>query len=120
MRDLLESASRIEAGSELVGEGLVVNEAVCSCRVDSLLVEALGIKGAAFDAGDLRSYQCDPGLEILRAILRPERQLLMMFSQGLQMLLLRPVRPDFRLRQGFGGQVGSAIRSCRIGYGSSR
>ena len=54
MRDLLESASRIEAGGELVGEGLVVNEAVCSCRVDSLLVEALGIKGAALDAGDLR------------------------------------------------------------------
>ena len=54
-----------------------------------MLVEALGIKGPAFDAGDLGGYQRGPGFEILRAVLRPERKLLLMFSQNLQMLPLR-------------------------------
>ena len=71
MRDLLETACRVEARSEFVGERLIMDKAVCVRRADRLLVEALGIKLAAFDACDLGAHQRGAVFEILRAILRP-------------------------------------------------
>ena len=76
MRDFLEAARRVEARGELVGERLVVDKAVCAGRADGLFVEALGIELAAFDPGDLRADQRGAVLEILRAILRPDLELL--------------------------------------------
>ena len=55
--DLLEAARRVEARGKLVGERLVVDEAVRAGRADGLFVEALGVELAALDAGDLRADQ---------------------------------------------------------------
>src|SRR5262249_35897741 len=38
MRDLLETARTIKAGSQLAGDSLVLDEAICSCRKHSALV----------------------------------------------------------------------------------
>ena len=70
-----------------------MNKTVYVCRVDSLFVEALGINDPTFDAGNLGSHQRDTRFEILRAILRPERQLSVVFSQCLKVLTRRFVLP---------------------------
>src|SRR5712675_1898969 len=49
--DLLEPTRRIKARSQLVGERLVVDKAVCACRADGLFVKVHGIERAAFDPG---------------------------------------------------------------------
>src|SRR3984893_17971266 len=51
--DLLESARGIEAGSEFVGERLIVNKTIGARRADGLLVEALGVKLPAVETSDL-------------------------------------------------------------------
>src|ERR1700738_1134769 len=68
---LLEATGRIEAGSEFIGERLVVNKAVGAGRADGLFVEALGIELPAFDPRDLSADQRGAVLEIVRAIRRP-------------------------------------------------
>ena len=75
MRNFIEATRRIEARSELVGERLILDEAVGAGRPDGLLVEILGIQRTAFDPGDLRSDQCCAVLEVLRAIRRPDLEL---------------------------------------------
>ena len=85
--NLLEAARRIEAGSEFIGERLVVNKAVGARRADGLFVEALGVELAAFDAGNLGADQRGAVLEILRAIRRPELELLVMAATASHMLL---------------------------------
>ena len=94
MRDLLETACRVEARGELVGERLIVDKAVCARRADGLFVEVLGIELAAFDACDLCAYQRGAVFEILRAILRPYFELSVVSGQSLEMLLSsdRPLR----------------------------
>ena len=87
MRDLLETARRVEARGELVGERLVVDKAVCARRADGLFVKALGVELAAFDACDLGADQRGAVLEILRAILRPDFELPVVSGQSLEMLL---------------------------------
>ena len=62
-----------------------MNKAVVAGRADGLFVEALGIELAAFDAGDLGADQRGAVLEILRAVLRPDLELLVMGGQRLQM-----------------------------------
>src|SRR6195256_2885979 len=42
--NLIEAARRIEAGSEVIGERLLVHKAVVAARADGLFVEALGIE----------------------------------------------------------------------------
>src|SRR5262249_15703221 len=71
MRDLLESARGVEAGSQLVGERLVVDEAVCACRHDGALVEVHSIERASLDPGDLSADQRCTILEVLRTNCRP-------------------------------------------------
>ena len=75
---LLEAARRIEAGSEFIGERLVVNKAVCAGRVDGLFVETFGIELPALDPRKLGADQRGAVLEIVRAIRRPELELLVM------------------------------------------
>src|SRR6202011_611493 len=88
MRDLLETACRVEAPGELVSEGYIVDKAVCVRRADGLLVEAHGIEVAALNSRELGSDQCGAVLEILRTILRPYFELSMMFSQSFKMVPL--------------------------------
>src|SRR3979409_480054 len=85
--NLLEAARRIEAGSEFIGERLVVNKAVGAGRTDGLFVEALGIELLAFDPRDLGADQRGAVLEIVRAIRRPDLELLVMRSDSVQVLL---------------------------------
>src|SRR5580658_5629356 len=69
--DLLESARGIEAGSEFVGERLIVNKTVVARRADGLFVEALGIELPAVETSDFGGDQRRTVREILGAVLRP-------------------------------------------------
>ncbi|CAB3810405.1 hypothetical protein LMG28614_07270 [Paraburkholderia ultramafica] len=85
--NLLKTARRIEAGREFAGERLIVDKAMLLRRVDRLLVELLGVKHAAFDAGDLSPDQCGTVFEILRAIRCPYLELPVMPSQSVYVVL---------------------------------
>src|SRR5262249_11568587 len=63
MCDFVEATRRVKAGSQLVGERLVVDKAVRACRRDSALVEIHGLERASLDTGNLRAHQGDPVLE---------------------------------------------------------
>src|SRR5216683_4768111 len=86
MRKLFESTGRVEAGSEFIGERLIVNKAVCAGRADGLLVEVHRVNIAAVDASNLGADQRGAGFEILRAILRPYFELPVMGCESLDML----------------------------------
>src|SRR6202162_2795008 len=77
MRDLLETTCRIEVRGEFVGEGLIVDKTVCVRRADGLFVEAHGIEVAALNACYLRAYQRGAVFEILRAVPRPNVELVL-------------------------------------------
>src|SRR6202043_4111717 len=85
--NLLEATRRIEAGSEFIGERLVVNKAVCAGRADGLFVEAFGVEVPAFDPRDLGADERGAVLEILGTVLRPDFELSVMRSQTGNMLL---------------------------------
>src|SRR6516165_1020512 len=70
VRDLVETTRRVKAGSQFVGERLVVDKAVCACRHDGALVELHGLERASLDTGDLGADQRCTILEILRTIRR--------------------------------------------------
>src|SRR6266850_1446642 len=74
MRKLLEAARRVEARRKLVGERLVVNEAVRASRADGLFVEPLGVELAAFEACDLGGDQRRPVRKVLRTVVGPRLQ----------------------------------------------
>jgi len=99
--NLLEAARRIEAGSELIGERLVVNEAVCAGRANGLFVEALGIGAPGPRAAqsrrpparrDSRNY---PGNSAAQSW-----SCSWMRSEGVQVLLLVRWRGVRRMRRG--------------------
>src|SRR6267142_1555558 len=73
--NLIEAARRIEAGSEVIGERLLVHKAVVAGRADGLFVEALGIELPAFEASNLGADQRGAVLEIVQAILCPDFEL---------------------------------------------
>src|ERR1700716_2394524 len=56
--NLLEAMRRVEAGSQFIGERLIVNKAVCVSRADGLFVEAHRFNIAAVDPRDLGPDQC--------------------------------------------------------------
>src|SRR5215813_13819472 len=89
MCDLVEAARRVEAGSQLVGERLVVDEAVCACRRDGALVQIHGIERASLDAGNLGADQRCTILEVLRAIRRPGPKLPLMRAKCFSMFGVR-------------------------------
>src|SRR5260370_23104875 len=84
--DGLEAARRIEAGSEFIGERLIVNKAVGASRANGLFVKALGLQFPLFQTRELGANQCRPGCEPCRTVVCPDRYLLEMRCQRLQML----------------------------------
>src|SRR6516162_1379751 len=84
--DLLEAARRVKAGSQLVGECLVVDKVVCACRKDGLFVKVHGIGRAATNPGNLRTNQRSAVSKILRAVFRPDLELPVMCSDIVQVL----------------------------------
>ncbi len=55
--DGLEAACRVEPRGHLVGEALILNEAVLARQQDGLLVVAHGLEVPPFEAGDLSQHQ---------------------------------------------------------------
>ena len=71
VRDLVEASCRVEAGSNLVGNRLIVNKSVCVGRADGLFIKAFGVDQAAFYSCDFRTHECGTVFKIIRAMLRP-------------------------------------------------
>ncbi len=80
-RDRLKAAPRVKVGSQLLGQRLVLNEAVFLCRINGAFIELFRLEMTAFDAGQLRRHQELPILKVLGAGLRPEFQLLQVRSK---------------------------------------
>ena len=83
---LLESTRRIEARGELVGERLVVDEAIVASKANGVFIQTLGIELAAFEAGDLGADQRSAVFEIFRAVRCPHLELRVMDGQHLPTL----------------------------------
>src|SRR5262249_1973778 len=68
----------VEARGKLVGDRLLVDEAVYTGGADGRFVKLLGIERAIFDARDLSSDERGASLEVLRAVLGPLPDLAML------------------------------------------
>src|SRR5712692_8987105 len=79
--ELLETPCCVESRGEFVGDRLIVDKAVAARRADSLFVELFGLEHPAFKPSTLRADQDGAILKILRAMLRPYLQLLLVSSQ---------------------------------------
>src|SRR5271168_5123077 len=77
VRNRFEAERRIEISRKLVGESLVVNEAVVASRSNSLLVKTHGVGLAPFEARNLGAHQRCPICEILGTMSRPRLKLQM-------------------------------------------
>src|SRR5215470_7187658 len=124
MRNLLEATRRVKAGSQLVGERLVVDKAIGACRRDGSLVQVHGLERASFDTGNLSTDQRRTILKVLRAICCPGPKLLLVLpkcfsifgvrvgARGLAPCSARQrcIEVIFRLLQGKEGQR----RGCRV------
>src|SRR6202034_1461908 len=82
--DSLKAARCMEPRGQLIGESLVLDEAVLARQSNSLFVEAFCVETPIFDAGYLRRDQSIAILEILGAGLRPDFKLLVMLFQFCQ------------------------------------
>src|SRR6185312_10271619 len=69
IRDFLKPASCVVACSHFIGERLVVDEAACASRADSLIVEAHCVNVTAFDASNFGPDERLTITEIVGAIL---------------------------------------------------
>src|ERR1700730_18511268 len=74
-RKISDTARGVKALGVFVSDRLVVNKAFGAGRADRLLVETLSIELAAFDPGDLCADKRSAVLEILRAVPRPNVEL---------------------------------------------
>src|SRR5215510_3660421 len=88
IRDFVETACRVEARGELVGERLIVDKSVSVGRADGLFIKVLSVEQAALYSCDLSRYQCSTVFEILRAMLRPVFELPMVNCQSGKMVTL--------------------------------
>src|ERR1700676_259478 len=79
--DRIEAARRVEARGQLMGQALVLDEAVLACRADGLFVEALGVQFALFQTRDLAANTSRPVGECCRTVVCPDRYLLEMRCQ---------------------------------------
>ncbi len=84
MRDLDETAHRIEARSQFISQPFVLNKALSARRSDGLLVEPFGIQFSSLELGDLGAYQCGAILESLRTGLGPRDEPFVVFNQGVE------------------------------------
>ena len=69
--NLIEPARAIEGGSALIGDRLVVRQAVLAGRADGLFVEPLGVELAVAEARNFRAEQGRAARKVLRAVLGP-------------------------------------------------
>jgi hypothetical protein len=76
--DGLETARRVEARGQLMGQALVLDEAVLASRANGLFVEALGLQLPLFQTHQLGANQCRPVCERCRTVVCPDRYLLEM------------------------------------------
>ena len=68
---LLEAARPVESGCALVRDRLIVRERVGPRRLNSLLIEALGIEHTVRESRSLRANECRTAREVFRAVLGP-------------------------------------------------
>src|ERR1700736_3934477 len=73
--DLLEATRRVEAGSQFIGERLIVHKAVGAGRADSIFVKAHRVNIVALDASNFSADKRRAVLEIVRAIVCPSLEL---------------------------------------------
>jgi hypothetical protein len=76
--DRLEAPRQIKPRGDLMGQTLVLHEAVLPGRLNRLLVEVHRIEGAVLDASDFGGEQRGAVGEILGAALGPRLELLLM------------------------------------------
>src|SRR5215475_13123521 len=93
MRELFGASRLVKAGSQFVGERLVMDKSVCACRRDGALVEVHGLERASLDTGNLGPDQCGAILEVLRTIRRPGPKLSLVPTKRFAMPGIR-VRAD--------------------------
>src|SRR5262245_52978737 len=89
MGDLLEAARSVKAGSQLIGQRLVVYKAVCACRADRTLVQVHGTGRASCDTGNLGSDRRCTIVEVLRTIPRQAPELSLVLPTCFAMLGIR-------------------------------
>src|SRR6202011_5650006 len=76
--DGLEAARRVEARGQLMGQALVLDEAVLARRVDGLFVEALGVQFPRFQTRELGATHSRPVLHMRRTVVWIDRYLLLL------------------------------------------
>src|ERR1700726_202743 len=81
----IEAARRVEPRGYLMGQALVLDEALLAGRADGLFVEALGVQFPRFQTREFGANQCRPVCERCRTIVCPDRYLLKMRYQRFQM-----------------------------------
>src|SRR6516225_5924438 len=86
---LYEATGRVKAGSQLVAERLVVDKAVCACRIDGALVQIHGVERSSLDTGNLSADQRCTILEVLRTSRRPGLKLSLVPSKCFAVLRVR-------------------------------
>jgi hypothetical protein len=82
--DRPKPALRAKPCSAFVGQVLILNEIVLARQPDGLFVEVYRVELPAFEARNLGAHQCRAVCERRRAVLWPDRQLLVV-SQRFQM-----------------------------------
>src|SRR5206468_1740059 len=85
IRDLIEPARGVEAPGDLVGDCLVLREAVAARRSNRLVVKAHRIELATFDARDLRGNESSTVGKVFRRDLGPMPKLAIMTSQAMDL-----------------------------------
>jgi len=76
--DCIEAARRVKARGQLMGQALVLDEAVLARRVDGLFVEALRVQFPALPDARARRQPMPPGLRKLQDSCLPDRYLIEM------------------------------------------
>src|SRR5262245_49209634 len=98
----LDPARRIEARGHLMGQPLVLHEAVLASRLNGLLVQTHGISIAPFEAGDLGQDQCVLVAESRWIVVGPLAQLFPVRRQEVAppvLLVVRSLLIEGRYRQ---------------------
>jgi hypothetical protein len=72
MGDRIEAARRVEPRGYLMGQALVLHEAVLARRVDGRIVEALGVQFPLFQTREFGANQCRPVCERCRTVVCPD------------------------------------------------
>jgi hypothetical protein len=66
--NLLETARRVKARGELVGDPFILDEAILTRQADRLFVKVLSVKFSVFKARDLGPNQGNAIFKILRTV----------------------------------------------------